>query len=93
VAISALCATGVALCRELMLDQLQRHLPEGQKIKHPHLSYKYSEIVRLHAQFYPESQIRVVSRFLFGTAALTMDSLIILSLVLVIFRQAAVSIH
>lgn len=87
VAISALCGTGVALCREIMLEEVQRRLPEGQKIKYPYLSYKYSQIVQAHEQFYPESRIRAVSRFLFGMALVTMGSLMIISFGLVMFRQ------
>jgi hypothetical protein len=87
VAVAALCGTGVALCREIMLDEVQRRLPEGQKIKYPYLSYKYSQIVRLHAQFYPESRIRAASRFLFGMALVTMGSLMLISFGLVMYRR------
>lgn len=89
VAISALCGTGVALCREIMLEEVQRRLPEGQKIKYPYLSYKYSQIVQAHERFCPESRIRAVSRFLFGMALVTMGSLMIISFGLVMFRLLA----
>jgi hypothetical protein len=87
VAIFALCGTGVALCREIMLEEVQRRLPEGQKIQHPRLSHKYSQIVKAHEQFYPESRIRPVSRLLFGMALVTMGSLMILMFGLVMSRQ------
>ena len=48
VAIFALCGTGVALCREIMLEEVQRRLPEGQKIKYPYLStafHKYDDVL------------------------------------------------
>jgi len=87
VAVFALCGTGVALCREIMLEEVQRCIPEGQKIEYPRLSYKYSQMVSLHTQFYPESRIRAVSRFLFGMALATMGSLMLISFGLVMFRQ------
>jgi hypothetical protein len=89
VVISALCGTGVALCREIMLEELQRRLPDEQKIKYPRLSYKYPLIARMHAEFYPESRIRALSRFLFGIAILTMGTLMFGSLVMVIYRRVA----
>jgi hypothetical protein len=70
-----------------MLEEVQRRLPEGQKIKYPYLSYKYSQIVKAHELFYPESRIRAVSRFLLGMALVTMGSLMIISFGLVMFRQ------
>jgi hypothetical protein len=70
-----------------MLEEVQRRLPEGQKIKYPRLSYKYSQIVNLHAEFYPESRIRAVSRFLFRMGAATIGSLMLISFVLVMFRH------
>jgi len=75
-----LCGIGVALIREIMLDEVQRRLPEGEKIRFPHLSYKYFEIVRLHAQFYPESRIRAVARFLIYAGAFAMGSIALIML-------------
>lgn len=88
VAFSALCGVGVALCREIMLEEVQRQLPEGQKIKHPHLNYRYFEIVNQHARFFPQSRIRAVSKFLVWMACLTMGSLMIITLGIVILRGA-----
>jgi hypothetical protein len=87
VALFALCGAGVSLCREIMLEEVQRRLPEGQKIKYPYLSYKYSQIVRLHEQFYPESRIRAVSRFLFRMGILTIGSLMFILFGLVMYRH------
>lgn len=75
VSIFAACGMGVALCREIMLDQVQRRLPEGQKITYPYLSWKYPEILKLHEQYYPEARIRAVSRFLKYVALITIGTL------------------
>ena len=50
VVIFTVCSLGVALCREIMLDDLQNKMPTGLKISHPYLSWSYFEIVRLHNQ-------------------------------------------
>jgi hypothetical protein len=70
-----------------MLEEVEHRLPEGQQIKFPRLSYQYSQIVKLHAQFYPESRVRAVSRFLFRIAVVTIGSVMLISFVLVMFRH------
>ena len=87
IGIFSLCGTGVYLCREIMLEEVEHRLPEGQQIKFPRLSYQYSQIVKLHAQFYPESRVRAVSRFLFRIAVVTIGSVMLISFVLVMFRH------
>lgn len=84
----AVCGTGIVLCREIMLEEVQRRLPEGQKISYPYLSWKYPEIVRLHAQYYPESRIRAASRFLKVLALTSIGTLGLGALVIVIVRSA-----
>lgn len=88
VAISTVCGLGVGLCREIMLEDVQRRLPEGEKIKFPYLSYKYPQILSLHAEFYPESRIRAVSRFLTWVALSSIGSLGVIALAIVIFKGA-----
>jgi TRAP-type C4-dicarboxylate transport system permease small subunit len=82
------CALGVALCREIMIDEVERRMPADERLGHPRLSFNYSRIVRLHAEFYPESRVRALSRFLFGLGALIMGSLVLGSFVCVLFRSA-----
>ena len=88
VSIFAVCGTGVALCREIMLDQVQRRLPEGQKIKYPYLSWKHSQIVQLHEQYFPNSSARAVSRFLTYAALSTIGTLAVYLLATVILQAA-----
>lgn len=66
-----ICIFGVLLCYDVMLEEVQGRLPEGQKIKHPYLSNKFYEIVRLHGEFYPQSRLRSATRFLFRILAIT----------------------
>ena len=77
VVISSVCGLGVALCREIMLDDLQNKMPTGLKISHPRLSWNYPEIVRLHNQYCPDSRVRAVSRFLLYLAVSVMVSLMV----------------
>jgi 4-hydroxybenzoate polyprenyltransferase len=74
-AICLICAAMANRCYDVMLDQVNRRLPEGQKIKRPFFSHKWSAIVSLHEQFYPESRVRakhrLLIRLLFMTFAIT----------------------
>jgi hypothetical protein len=87
VAIFTICGAGVALCREIMLDELQNKMPADLTIKHPHLSWRYSEIVNLHSQYCPNSRVRAVSRFLWYAAVFTIGSLVVVSFGMVMLRS------
>jgi hypothetical protein len=77
VVIFSVCGLGVVLCREIMLEEVQNRMPAGTGIKYPRLSWRYPEIVRLHGQYYPNSRIRALNRFLSYVAAFVMGSLVI----------------
>jgi len=77
VTVFTICGLGVVLCREIMLDELQSVMPADRKIEHPHLSWKYFEIVDRHRQYFPNSRVRALSRFLLYIAAFVMGSLIV----------------
>ena len=64
-AISLICAVMINRRYDIMLDQLNARLPEGQKIKRPFLSHKWPQIVSLHGQYYPGSRVGAENRFLF----------------------------
>lgn len=89
VGFAAACALGASLCREIMLEEVQRRLPEQQKIRHPYLSWKIFEIIRLHEQYYPESRIRAVNRFLIYLFVMTMGSIAIVGFVFAFSKQLA----
>ena len=42
-----------------MLDDLQNKMPTDLKISHPHLSWRYSEILNLHSQYCPSSRVTI----------------------------------
>ncbi len=73
-------------CYDVMLDQVNRRLPEGQKIKRPFFSHKWPAIVSLHEQFYPESRVRAEHRFLIRLSVITFASMGFIILAWVISR-------
>jgi hypothetical protein len=80
------CGLGTAACREVMLDEVRRKLPEGQTIPHSRSSFKVFEIIRLHEQYYPESRVRAVNRFLMFATILTIASMALIGIFFSAFK-------
>ena len=85
-AICLICAAMVNRCHAVMLDQVNRRLPEGQKMKRPFFSYKWHAIVSLHEQFYPGSCVRAEQKFLLRLSAIAFGSIGFIMLAWVIYR-------
>jgi hypothetical protein len=70
--IATLCGIGMAVCRGIMLGELQGHLSGDQAIEFPRLSWNFSRIVRMHKEFYPQSRVPIVCSVLKYTAFVCM---------------------
>jgi hypothetical protein len=71
---------------DAMLDEVNRRLPEGQKIKRPFFSCKWHAIVSLHEQLYPESPTRREQRLLIRVLLITFVSLAFISIAWVLSK-------
>ena len=86
-AICLICALMANRNYDTMLDQVNRRLPDDQKIKRPiFANMNYYEVVRLHSQLYPGSRVRAKSRFLMRLMIITFGSLAFIAVAWVIFK-------
>lgn len=88
-AICFVCVVMANGCYAVMFEQLNRRLPEGQKLERPFLSYKWAAIVSLHEELCPESQVRAELRLLKRVLVLTFGSIAFVMLAWVISKGPA----
>ncbi len=80
------CAEGVSHYRELIINDLNRQLPQGIGIKYPHLSWNMSKLVESHREYFPESNIPKRIRLLTFISVGIMSVLGLTCLIIVLIR-------
>jgi hypothetical protein len=88
-AICLICAAMANHGYDVMLDEVNRRMPGGQRIKRPFFSYKWPAIVSLHEQLYPGSRIRRKHKLLIRVLVITLGSVGFIMLAWVISRGPA----
>jgi len=77
--VGALCALGVFICREILIEELSARLPQEEQVNLPRLNLQFFRLMQLHQQHFPRSQVRpIIKGLLFVMIACWITSVLVM---------------